>query len=125
MKLHWSFSIWLGLTYLGVFHLWLEVGPVWVRISAVLASFLLGTLFLRAWLNREFVNGWDAIIHASVIFDILLEGLIIRWHEHYGFYLCEVGFAVILVGYRCWWMRMHRPMSDPPIPATPISTSKL
>jgi hypothetical protein len=40
-----------------------------------------------------------------VILDIALEATWIKGHEHVGFYLCAAAFAVVLVGYRLWWLR--------------------
>ncbi len=104
MKPKWSFTILLGVLYLAVFHLWLVVPPFWVKTSGWMTSIILGVLLIVAAKNGQFLNHWDLGIHVSVVLDIFLEGTFIRWHEHYGFYLCAAGFAVVLIGYRYWWL---------------------
>ncbi len=104
-KLKWGFSLVLGIGYLGVFHLWIRVDPRWVAVSGLGVAALLGALLIIVARQRYFVNFWDALFHASVILDIVLEATWIEQHEHVGFYLCAAGFAVVLVGYRLWWLR--------------------
>jgi hypothetical protein len=111
MKAKWWFTILLGLTYLAVFNLWRTVGPPWIAISGVAVSAFLGAIFIIAAKQRYFFNFWDGVFHASVILDIVLEATLIKGHEHVGFYLCAAAFAVVLVGYRLWWLR--RRSNDP------------
>ena len=107
MKLKWWFSILLGVTYLAVFNLWRTVNAPWIVVTGLTVSGVLGTLLIIAARRRYFVNLWDALFHASVILDIVLEATWIERHEHVGFYLCAAAFAVVLIGYRVWWSRGH------------------
>ena len=105
MKVRWWFSILLGLTYLAVFSLWRAVSSPWIFISGLGVSACLGALLIVAAKQRCFFNLWDGLFHASVILDILLEATWIKGHEHVGCYHCAAAFAVVLVGYRLWWLR--------------------
>lgn len=105
MKVKWWFSILLVLTYLAVFNLWRAVNPPWIVISGLGVSACLGVLLMLAAKQRYFLNLWDGLFHASVILDIMLEATLIKGHEHVGFYLCAIAFALVLVGYRLWWLR--------------------
>jgi hypothetical protein len=105
MKARWWFSILVGLAYLAVFNLWRAVSAPWIVVSGVGVSACLGALLMVAAKQRYFFNLWDGIFHASVILDIVLEATLIKGHEHVGFYLCAAAFAVVLVGYRLWWLR--------------------
>jgi hypothetical protein len=107
MKVKWWFSILLGLTYLAVFNFWRAVNPPWIAISGLGVSTCLGALLVIAAKQGYFFNLWDGMFHASVILDIVLEATLIKGHEHVGFYLCAAAFAVVLVGYRLWWLRNH------------------
>ena len=95
----------LGIAYLGVFHLWMRVGSPWVSASGLGVALFLAALLMLAVRQRYFVNFWDALFHASVILDIVLEATWIERHEHVGFYLCAAAFAVVLIGYRLWFVR--------------------
>ena len=113
MKIRWWYSILLGLTYLGLFNFWRTVSSPWVVGSGLGASALLGALLLIAAKQRYFLNVWDGLFHASVVLDIALEATLIKRHEHVGFYLCAAAFAVVLVGYRLWWLQARlRPVSQ-------------
>jgi hypothetical protein len=109
MKLKWWCSVLLGVTYLILFNLWRAVNPPWIVVTGLVVSALLGALLVIAARRRYFVNLWDPLFHASVIVDIVLEATCIERHEHVGFYLCAVAFAVVLAGYRLWWLRGLRP----------------
>jgi hypothetical protein len=104
-KVRWWFSILLGLAYLAVFNLWRAVNPPWIVITGLVVAACLGALLMVAAKQRYFLNLWDGLFHASVILDIVLEATWIKSHEHVGFYLCAAAFAVVLVGYRLWWLR--------------------
>ena len=95
----WYFSLLLGAAYLAVFHFWLLATPDGVKTSALLVGMGLSSGLVWAWQAGYFRNIWDAAFHATVIFDILLEGLVIPLHEHLGFYLCALAFALVLVPY--------------------------
>jgi hypothetical protein len=83
----------------------MKVSQPWVIASGLGVSGLLMALLFAAAKQGYFVNVWDGLFHASVILDIGLEATWIGRHEHLGFYLCAAGFAIILVGYRLWWLR--------------------
>jgi hypothetical protein len=108
MKLKWWFSLLLGTMYLGVFHIWMKVSHPWVVASGLGVSCLLIALLFAAAKQGYFVNVWDGLFHASVILDIGVEGTWIERHEHLGFYLCAAGFAIVLIGYRLWWLRTFK-----------------
>ncbi|MBC8002305.1 MAG: hypothetical protein H7X97_06925 [Opitutaceae bacterium] len=98
----WYFSLLLGAAYLAVFHFWLLAPPTAIKASALLVGAGLSLGLMKAWRAGYFRNIWDAAFHATVIFDILLEGLVIPLHDHLGFYLCALAFAVILGPYHRW-----------------------
>src|SRR5690348_5252018 len=106
-SLNWWFSIVLGAAYLAVFNLWRTASGPWIVISGLIVSVCLSILLVVAARRRYFVNAWDALFHASVILDIVLEATWIERHEHVGFYLCAAAFAVVLVSYRLWSVRRH------------------
>lgn len=107
MKLKWSFSLILLTAYVAIFQLWLRVGPPWVKVSAILLSLALTLLLLRCHKTGYFANRWDLLIHASIILDILAEGLFLHWHEDHGFYLCAAAFAGLVFSYRGWLLRSY------------------
>lgn len=98
----WHFSLLLGTAYLAVFHFWLLASPAGLKTSALLVGAGLSFGLVRAWKTGYFRGVWDAAFHATVIFDILLEGLVIPLHDHFGFYLCALAFALVLGPYRYW-----------------------
>ncbi len=104
MKLirNWYFGLVLSIVYLAVFNLWHVLTREWIVLSSVTVSFLLFGMFMAAIKQNYFLNRWDALLHASVILDILLEGTLIPEHQTRGFYLCAVGFAVVIGGYRIY-----------------------
>jgi len=108
VDLRWWFTLVLGATYLGIFHLWWVVSSPWIARSGLSVSAGLGTLLLLAAKRQYFVNVWDELFHAAVILDIVLEATLIKQHEPVGFYLCAAAFAVVLIGYRVWWLRSRR-----------------
>ena len=105
MKAKWWFSILLGLAYLAVFNLWRAVSSPWIAISGLGVSACLGALLIVAAKQGYFFNFWDGLFHAAVILDIVMEATLIKGHEHVGFFLCAAAFALVLVGYRFWWLR--------------------
>ncbi len=98
MRQRWSFSIAVGVAYLAVFHGWRVLPREGIIASGIVATLLLATFM--AWNRKYFLNQWDALFHALVIVDILLEALLIPVHDHYGFYFCAVAFALVVGGYR-------------------------
>src|SRR4051812_10759591 len=97
---NWSFSLLLAVVYLGIFHLWMALDRTWIILSSIGVSLGLGSLFVLAVRRRYFLNRWDAFLHSIVILDIFLEGIFIPLHDTRGFYLCALGFAVVIAGYR-------------------------
>ena len=109
----WSFSLLLGVAYLAVFHLWMVSPRQWIVLSGLGATAVLSSAFLRAWRRNYFLNRWDAVLHASVILDIFMEALFIPARDNHGFYLCALGFAVVLGGYRVWLARQKAAAASP------------
>ena len=100
MRNRWNFTILLGLLYLSVFHFWLVAPAPERAASTVGIGVFLSLSLLRVWRDGYFGNAWDAIFHATVILDIVVEGLVIPLHENLGFYWCALAFAVVIGGYR-------------------------
>ena len=101
----WSFSLLLGVVYLGVFHLWTFSDRRGITISGLLATLLLGIAFAFALKRHYFLNRWDAVLHGAVILDLFLEAIFIKVHDHLGFYLCAAAFAIVVGGYRIYLNR--------------------
>src|SRR5438309_1155862 len=99
MMRNWSFSLLLGALYLASFHLWMAAGPGWVVPSSIAVTALSVWLFVQAVRRGYFLNRCDGFLHFMVILDLLLEGTILRPHQGHGFYLCALGFAVVIGGY--------------------------
>ena len=103
MRQQWSFSIGLGAVYLAVFHLWMVMSREWIVLSGVVAALLLaGGLVVK---QKYFLNRWDLLFHALVIADIFLEAILVPVHDHFGFYFCAAGFALVVGGYRARLIR--------------------
>ena len=92
----------LGFFYLAVCNLWQVLKREWIVLSSVAVSVGLFAVFTAALRQKYFLNRWDALLHASVILDILVEGTLIAEHQSRGFYLCALGFAVVIGGYRIY-----------------------
>ena len=103
----WWFTLLLGAVYIGIFHLWMFLSRPGIILTGLFGSGILGIVFLRVDRGGYFLNRWDRLFHAAVILDILLEGLLIPLHDQYGFYLCALGFAIVLGGYRARQLRMR------------------
>src|SRR5437016_2711046 len=99
---NWWFGLVLGFVYLAVFNLWQVLNREWIVLSSVAVSLGLLAVFIAAVRQKYFFNRWDALLHASVILDILLEGILLPEHQTRGFYLCALGFAVVIGGYRIY-----------------------
>jgi len=105
MKLKdWSFTLFLGLAYLALFHLWLGRSHSTVMLSGAVAGVVLAAALAVASRRGYFLNRWDRRFHAAVILDLWLESWLIPVHEGRGFYACALGFGLVLVGYR-WYLR--------------------
>ena len=104
MRQHWSFSIGLGAVYLAVFHLWMVMSRAGIVFSGVLAALLLAAGLVAK--RKNFLNRWDVFFHTVVIADIFLEAILIPVHDHFGFYFCAAGFALVVGGYRARLIRV-------------------
>jgi hypothetical protein len=108
----WGFSLVLLVAYIATFHLWPDRSRAWIQATGTVSTLLLAAAFVRSARQGYFLNSWDALGHASVILDVLLEGWLIARHDHLGFYLCAAAFAVVIGGYREWlWSRVDRRLS--------------
>ncbi len=101
----WWFGLVLGVAYLAIFNLWQIVSREWIIFSSVAVSSGLCALLVTAARRQYFLNTWDTLFHAAVILDILLEGTLIREHQSRGFYLCALGFAIVIGCYRFYLRR--------------------
>lgn len=109
----WGFSLLLLGAYLATFHLWPDRPRWWIQATGCVSTLLLTAAFVRSARSGYFLNAWDALGHASVILDVLLEGSWIAHHDHLGFYLCAAAFALVLGGYRAWlWRRVDRRLRE-------------
>jgi hypothetical protein len=99
---NWWFGLVLGFFYMAVFSLWQVVNRELIVLSSVAVSLGLFAVFIAAVRQKYVLNRWDALLQASVILDILLEGTLIPEHQSRGFYLCALGFAVVIGGYRIY-----------------------
>jgi len=109
---NWWFGLVLGFFYLAVFNLWQVLDREWIVLSSVGVSVGLFAAFTGAMRQKYFLNRWDALLHAGVILDILLEGTLIPEHQTRGFYLCAVGFAVVIGGYRLYLQRRRAAQNE-------------
>jgi len=109
---NWWFGLVLGFVYLAVFNLWQVLNREWIVLSSVAVSVGLFAVFTAALRLKYFLNRWDALLHASVILDILLEGTLLPEHQTRGFYLCAVGFAVVIGGYRLYLQRRRAAQNE-------------
>jgi len=109
---NWSFSLFLGFAYVAIFYLWTVSSPRWIFGSGVFATLLLSGAFALAKTRQYFLNRWDQFFHATVIFDIFLEAVLVRAHDHFGFHLCALGFAGVVGGYRRYVLRKLRDASN-------------
>lgn len=96
----WDFSLSLLLGYLAIFHLWLGAEYQFVLVSGVLWSLTFVTWFALMTRRGYFANRMDGAAHGVVIADVLLEAILLREHDHWGFWLCALAFAVVIGGYR-------------------------
>src|SRR5258708_1427865 len=92
----WLFTVFLFAVYILIFHLWRFLSGEWILVTGLVAAAILGGM-LSALGRDYFVNVWDRAFHAVVILDILLESF---FEDHFGFYWCAFGFALLIVAYR-------------------------
>ena len=96
----WYFSIILLITYILTFHFWMLVSYKLVLISGICVTFSLCIFIVWAQRRGYFANLFDMALHGFIILDILLETVIVKDHDHYGFYLCALAFSLVLGWYR-------------------------
>lgn len=96
----WWFSIVLLIVYIALFHLWMHVGYMGAIVSGVVACVGLAALSFVAARRGYFVDRLDGVGHCIVIVDLVLEATLPLSHDHYGFYLCALAFALVLGFYR-------------------------
>lgn len=116
----WLFTIFLFSSYIALFCWWRSLSGQWILVTGLVASAILsGSLWAAG--RDYFINLWDRGFHAVVILDILLEGF---FKDHFGFYWCAFGFAVLIVGYRLLRREgKHGPAAVSPTPPFPESFS--
>ena len=98
----WSFSLLLTVVYVAIFNLWPWLPFSGVALSGIAAGCFLLWFFVRAVKQRYFFNRWEALLHLTVIIDILLEAILRIDHESRSFYLCAAAFAAVIVPYRIY-----------------------
>lgn len=116
----WHFSIAMAIAYLGIFHLWFSLTAALGSAAAypfILGSSIIWALIMGAWLWRAnqhgyFANRMDLGAHAVVIAEVLMEGHAPIQHDHLGFYLCCIAFAIVIGGYRAH-ARQNTPHDEP------------
>jgi hypothetical protein len=95
----WWFTCVLLISYIGIFNVWLlQEGSVAGSGAVYVMALSLLTVF--AWKRSYFAGNYDLFFHASVILDVFLEATYITAHHHVGFYLCALGFGIVVGGYR-------------------------
>jgi len=112
----WYFTVLLGITYLVVFHAWQRLDYLGAVLTGLIATAALAALLLKASREHYFINRWDQAFHASVLLDILLEAVLIKHHEGYGFYWCALGFGIVICGYRALRIRTRNAPSALALP---------
>ena len=100
----WATGI-LLVAYGALFSAWRFLGPTGVASSAILGTVVLSGILLRAWRAGYFLTIVEAFLHAVVVLDLLLEGLLLPVQEGNGFWVCAGGFGAVLVAYRAWKRR--------------------
>ncbi|HAR67457.1 MAG TPA: hypothetical protein DCR55_14770 [Lentisphaeria bacterium] len=119
----WHFSVILTILYLAIFHIWYALTDAmgsqdayrWVVTTAVIWTVAMASAMIYFWQRGYFASRADTGIHGAVILDILLEGVLPIHHDHFGFYLCAIAFAMVLGGYRRYALR--RRQEDVPLGA--------
>ena len=95
--------------YIGIFHLWMHVPRPAIIASGAIWCVLFGALAVKHrsyFLNKTEFNGY-----CLVILDVILEAALIPAHDHYGFYLCALAFAIVLGSYRWHERRKQKPVA--------------
>jgi len=112
MSARWTFSLQLLGVYLATFHAWRLLERPGIVAVGLVSTGVLGLLFWRARQRGYFLNFWDGFWHATVILDVLLEGVFVSHHGDHSFYLCAAAFITVVGGYRLWLWR--RAVGSPP-----------
>ena len=105
----WQVSLILLLGYLAAFHIWMVVGEgERIAVTGLVVAALIAVL-VRAKRQNYFLNRWDLVFHAAVVLDIFVEGFFVSVHDDLSFYLCALGFGVVIGAYRSVMLRRIRP----------------
>ncbi len=96
----WSFSLILLVVYVLTFHLWMHLDRKAIMISGIVISWILTGMLMVYNRRLYFVNRLDCCFHFAVILDLILEAVLPLNHDHFGFYFCALGFALVIGGYR-------------------------
>jgi hypothetical protein len=104
----WGFSLGLLVGYLLIFQLWMGADRQFIVSSGILWGLVFGVWLMVSWRNAYFVNRLDFLAHWGVVIDVLLEALLLVSHDHLGFWLCGLGFAIVIGGYRISILRRIR-----------------
>lgn len=107
---HWNYSLVLLAAYIGTFHFWLVSDGTTIFVSGMVVAAVLGIMSLIFALHGYFANRVDFIAHSVVIVDILLEATIIPAHSGLTFYICAIGFAIVIGAYRARCLRQPLPL---------------
>jgi hypothetical protein len=111
---------WMSLTFLGAylatFQWWMVAGRPLILVTGFAVVAVLSMLIVWGVRSRYFVNRWDAFGHAMVVADLALEAVLIREHDHRGFYFCALAFAVVVGGYRWGMLRQRQQRHPEPLP---------
>ncbi|MCS1411531.1 MAG: hypothetical protein M2R45_04731 [Verrucomicrobia subdivision 3 bacterium] len=99
----WQFSVALLVGYLAVFQLWIGADRAFIVSSGVLWTTAFLIWCAVAARRGYFLNRIDLGTHLLVILDVLLESLLLEDHSHMRFWLCALGFGMVMGGYR-WYL---------------------
>lgn len=109
---NWRLSVGLLTGYLVIFQLWIGADRAFVVASGILWCLVFGIWLIHGWRKAYFANRLDLLAHWVVVLDVLLESLLMVSHDHLGFWLCGIGFAIVIGGYRYSILRrMNEPVS--------------
>ena len=108
----WWYSLLQLITYLAVFRLWQGQEASRVHLVGALGLTVLVLGFIIAGRSGYFRNVWDAVGHATVILDVLLEAFWVRWHPDASYLACALAFALVLGGYRGHLLRRRPPLTE-------------
>lgn len=121
----WSYSLGMLIAYLGLFLFWQHYPSRLAFVGGgVLTAAVLTYGMIVAARRNYFANRLDLILHAYVIFDILIEGLcfeglhlmpavaaesskfVLAFHSGNNFWGCAAVFTLLIGGYR--WIALRR-----------------